>query len=196
ARIPRAPTAAGYPAPAPAGSEEEEILLEARKLARRLHRIKGKAHDAQSAARLMTQVRAALSEERRYGTPEEEIEALWNEVDRLTKERNPANKGAKPGVPGDLSPASRAPPTPSPVASTVPAPPRVVPPPGAVGDLSPEDPTVPPGASGDLDSDADDADEDEEDDPQRDLLGPSPLVPPDDGLPTSSRGRSRRPGRP
>lgn len=196
ARIPRAPTAAGYPAPAAAGSEEEEILLEARKLARRLHRIKGKAHDAQSAARLMTQVRAALSEERRYGTPEEEIEALWNEVDRLTKERTPATKGAKPAVAGDAPTEPRTGPILPPVAPVVPAPPKVVPPPGAVGELSPEAPTVPPGASGELDSDEEDADEDEEDDPQRDLLGPSPLVPPDDGLPTSSRGRSRRPGRP
>ncbi|MCI4318084.1 MAG: hypothetical protein L3J96_06045, partial [Thermoplasmata archaeon] len=38
-------------------------------------------------AKLMAEVRAALSEDRRYGTPEEEIEALWTEVDRLTKER-------------------------------------------------------------------------------------------------------------
>lgn len=81
ARIPRAPTVA-VPS-----EEEEEILLEARNLARRIHRIKSKARNAQSAARLMTQVRAALSEERRTGTPEEEIEALWDEVDRLTKER-------------------------------------------------------------------------------------------------------------
>lgn len=85
ARIPRAPAL-----PAISPHEEEEILLEARNLARRLQRIKGKARDAQGAARLMAQVRAALSEERqeqRYGTPEEEIEALWLEVDRLTKER-------------------------------------------------------------------------------------------------------------
>jgi len=81
ARIPRAP------AMAIPSEEEEEILMEARNLARRLHRIKSKARNAQSAARLMTQVRAALSEDRRYGTPEEEIEALWDEVDRLTKER-------------------------------------------------------------------------------------------------------------
>lgn len=67
--------------------EEEEILVEARNLARRLQRIRGKARDAQSAARLMAQVRAALSEDRRYGTAEEEIEALWTEVDRLTRER-------------------------------------------------------------------------------------------------------------
>jgi len=81
ARIPRAPTMA-IPS-----DEEEEILMEARNLARRLHRIKTKARNAQGAARLMTQVRAALSEDRRYGTPEEEIEALWDEVDRLAKER-------------------------------------------------------------------------------------------------------------
>lgn len=82
ARIPRAPSMAALPS-----DEEEEILLEARNLARRLSRIKSKARNAQSAARLMTQVRAALSEDRRFGTPEEEIEALWTEVDRITKER-------------------------------------------------------------------------------------------------------------
>jgi len=90
ARIPRAPAL-----PALSPREEEEILLEARNLARRLQRIKGKARDAQSAARLMAQVRAALSDERaeqRYGTPEEEIEALWLEVDRLTRERKRAGK--------------------------------------------------------------------------------------------------------
>ena len=81
-RIPRAPAVASFPT-----QEEEEILLEARNLARRLHRIKGRARDAQSAARLMAEVRAALSEDRRFGTPEEEIEELWNEVDRLTRER-------------------------------------------------------------------------------------------------------------
>lgn len=81
ARIPRAPTVS-VPT-----EEEEEILLEARNLARRIQRIKTKARNAQGAARLMTQVRAALSEERRTGSPEEEIEALWDEVDRLTKER-------------------------------------------------------------------------------------------------------------
>lgn len=82
ARIPRAPSVPPIPS-----QEEEEILLEARNLARRLQQIKTRARNAQSAARLMTQVRAALSEERRFGTPEEEIEALWNEVDRLTRER-------------------------------------------------------------------------------------------------------------
>ena len=87
-RIPRAPAL-----PAASPSEEEEILLEARNLARRLQRIKGKAQNAQSAARLMAQVRAAISDERRYGTPEEEIEALWAEVDRLTRERKRASEG-------------------------------------------------------------------------------------------------------
>jgi len=85
ARIPRAPAL-----PPLSPHEEEEILLEARNLARRLQRIKGKARDASSAARLMAQVRAAISEDRRYGTPEEEIEQLWAEVDRLTHERNRA----------------------------------------------------------------------------------------------------------
>jgi hypothetical protein len=88
ARIPRAPVL-----PPLSEAEEEEILLEARTLARRLQRIKTKARDAQSAARLMTQVRAALSEDRRYGTPEEEIEALWEEVDRLTRQRKNAGEG-------------------------------------------------------------------------------------------------------
>lgn len=91
ARIPRAPAL-----PALSPREEEEILLEARNLARRLQRIKGKARDAHSAARLMAQVRAALSEDRRYGTPEEEIEQLWLEVDRLTKERQLASEPVPP----------------------------------------------------------------------------------------------------
>lgn len=94
ARIPRAPAMA-YPT-----EEEEEILMEARNLARRLQRIKSKARNAQNAARLMTQVRAALSEDRRVGTPEEEIEELWNEVDRLAKERaGPATGETAPAGP-------------------------------------------------------------------------------------------------
>jgi hypothetical protein len=92
-RIPRAPAL-----PAPSPHEEEEILLEARNLARRLQRIKGKARDAHSAARLMAQVRAALSDERRYGTPEEEIEELWLEVDRITRERKLASEGGAPAL--------------------------------------------------------------------------------------------------
>jgi hypothetical protein len=99
-RIPRAPAL-----PASNPHEEEEILLEARNLARRLQRIKGKARDAHSAARLMAQVRAALSEERRYGTPEEEIEALWLEVDRITRERKLASEppaASLPAAPRDL----------------------------------------------------------------------------------------------
>ena len=87
-RIPRAPAL-----PPVTPSEEEEILIEARNLARRLQRIKGKAQNAQSAARLIAQVRAAISEERRYGTPEEEIEALWAEVSRLTREKKRASEG-------------------------------------------------------------------------------------------------------
>lgn len=89
ARIPRAPSIAAI-----SPKEEEEILLEARNLARRLQRIKTSARDASSAARLMTQVRAALSEDRRYGTPEEEIEALWQEVDRLTQQKRQAGATA------------------------------------------------------------------------------------------------------
>jgi hypothetical protein len=85
ARIPRAPTVARI-----SPLEEEEILLEARNLARRLQRIKTSARDATSAARLMTQVRAALAEDRRFGTPEEEIQDLWEEVSRLSKEKRRA----------------------------------------------------------------------------------------------------------
>ncbi len=88
ARIPRAPAV-----PSMSTEEEEEILLEARNLARHLHRIKGRARDASTAARLMTQVRHALSEERRTGSPEEEIEELWNEVARLTREKKLAGSG-------------------------------------------------------------------------------------------------------
>lgn len=80
-KIPKAPVIAEVPP-----DEEAEILDEARNLARRLHRIRGRARDAHSAARLMAQVRAALSEDRRYGSPEEEVEELWKEVDRLTRE--------------------------------------------------------------------------------------------------------------
>lgn len=107
ARIPRAPALAPL-----SPREEEEILLEARNLARRLQRIKGKARDATSAARLMAQVRAAISEDRgRYGTPEEEIEQLWAEVDRITQEkkRESAISSAPPGegaeIPAEASEA-------------------------------------------------------------------------------------------
>jgi len=88
ARIPRAPAV-----PSLSTEEEEEILLEARNLARHLHRIRGRARDATTAARLMTQVRHALAEERRTGTPEEEIEALWDEVNRMSKEKKLASAG-------------------------------------------------------------------------------------------------------
>jgi hypothetical protein len=97
ARIPRAP-----PVAAVSSDEEDEILSEARNLARRLHRIKGRAHDAGDAVRLISQVRQALSEDRdrRYASPEEEVEALWAEVDRLTKEKRLAATGAAPGSEG------------------------------------------------------------------------------------------------
>lgn len=91
AQIPREPSL-----PLPPRDEEEEILREARNLARRLNRIKGRARDAPSAARLMSEVRAALSEDRRFSTPEEEIEELWNEVDRLTRERLEARESPRP----------------------------------------------------------------------------------------------------
>ena len=103
ARIPRAPAL-----PPMSPREEEEILLEARNLARRLQRIKGKARDASSAARLMAQVRAAISEDRRgYGTPEEEIEQLWAEVDNLTRERNRAAAAAAAADHPPARPAAR-----------------------------------------------------------------------------------------
>ena len=88
ARIPRAPSVAAV-----SEAEEDEILREARNLARRLHRIKTRAHDATDAVRLISQVRQALSEDRRYVSPEEEVEALWAEVDRLTKEKRLASAG-------------------------------------------------------------------------------------------------------
>ncbi|MGC2034575.1 MAG: hypothetical protein WA761_03905 [Thermoplasmata archaeon] len=81
-RIPRAPAVPSFEA-----REEVEILLEARNLARRLNRIKHNARDAHSAARLMGQVRAALSEDRRSRTPEEEVEDVWSDVDRFAHER-------------------------------------------------------------------------------------------------------------
>lgn len=91
ARIPRAP-----PVAAVSVEEEEEILTEARNLARRLHRIKTRAHTSTDAVRLMSQVRQALSEDRRYASPEEEVEALWAEVDRLTREKRLAANGPAP----------------------------------------------------------------------------------------------------
>src|SRR5208282_5568880 len=101
ARIPRAPAL-----PPLSPREEEEILLEARNLARRLQRIKGKARDATSAARLMTQVRAAISEDRRYGTPEEEIEQLWAEVDRLTQEKKKGSVAVRTPAPDEKEEAA------------------------------------------------------------------------------------------
>ncbi len=88
ARIPRAP-----PVAAMSGADEDEILSEARNLARRLHRIKTRAHGATDAVRLISQVRQALSEDRRYASPEEEVEALWAEVARLSKEKQLAAAG-------------------------------------------------------------------------------------------------------
>lgn len=84
-QIPREPTVPPMPR-----DEEEEILREARNLGRRLQRMKSRARDASSAARLSSQVKAALAEDRRYASPEEEIEELWNEVDRLSRERTEA----------------------------------------------------------------------------------------------------------
>ena len=83
AEIPSAPAVAF-----PEIEDADEILLEARILARRIQRIKRNARDAQSAARLMSHVRAALSEDRRAApSPQEEIEELWGEVTRLSQER-------------------------------------------------------------------------------------------------------------
>ena len=102
-RIPRAPAVP----PKMIRREEEEILLEARNLARRLNRMKYRARDAQGAARLMTQVRAALSEDRRYGSPEEELEELWGEVDRLARERT--DSLAEPPTPAEAEPVPTGP---------------------------------------------------------------------------------------
>ena len=134
ARIPRAP------AMAVPTEEEEEILMEARNLARRLQRIKSKARNTQNAARLMTQVRAALSEDRRFGTPEEEIEALWEEVDRLAKERADGDESPLPPAPGtpDEPVAKEA-------AGALASPPALTPPEGASeeDDADPFGPTSP-----------------------------------------------------
>ncbi len=99
ARIPRAP-----PVAAVSDAEEDEILSEARNLARRLHRIKTRAHGATDAVRLITQVRQALSQDRQYASPEEELEAAWAEVDRLAREKRLAAAG--PALAGPGSPAT------------------------------------------------------------------------------------------
>ena len=179
ARIPRAPAL-----PPLSPREEEEILLEARNLARRLQRIKGKARDASSAARLMAQVRAAISEERRYGTPEEEIEQLWAEVDNLTRERNraaasAAAAAATPGPPPRVTVGEPA----APIRRTSAAPPPAAAPPPEEG--SEETPA------------------DEEEEPRPRTVRPSfylPYVPPEergeesestDGSASTGRTRNR-----
>ncbi len=193
-RIPRAPAM-----PAVSPQEEEEILREARNLARRLQRIKGKARDAQSAARLMSQVRAALSEDRRYGTPEEEIEALWLEVDRMTRERKLASEASAPG------PAAPAAPTPGGDGGGTPAVPPAAPvtPGDGQAETAPEgsEPT-PPGAEGDQEEG--DEEEGEDDRPPVAFLPYNPYVPPEIPAPTDpaqdpettaarARGRAARP---
>jgi hypothetical protein len=115
-QIPREPTV-GLPS-----GEEEEILREAQSLARRISRIKSRAHNASQAARLMSEVRAALSEDRRTATPEEEIDELWDEVDRLSRERleaelsplRPTHPAAQlpPDIPPELLEAANGPLTP------------------------------------------------------------------------------------
>jgi len=86
-KIPRTPTLASLPTT----QEEEEILREARNLARRLNRMKARSPNAQSAARLIAEVRAALSEDRRaLPTAEEETDALWAEVRETAHEREVA----------------------------------------------------------------------------------------------------------
>jgi hypothetical protein len=116
-RIPRAPAVP----PKMLEREEEEILLEARNLARRLNRMKYRARDAQGAARLMNQVRAALAEDRRYGSPEEELEELWGEVDRLARERSDA-LATPPSAP--VAEEAAADPSPDEPAVSVPSTPR------------------------------------------------------------------------
>ena len=104
ARIPRAPAIAAV-----SEQEEDEILREARNLARRLHRIKTRAHDATDAVRLISQVRQALSEDRRYLSPEEEVEALWAEVDRMAKEKRLATAGPGAAPEGAEAPGAEGP---------------------------------------------------------------------------------------
>ena len=203
------PTAPAIPTVTP--SEEEEILLEARNLARRLQRIKGKAKNAQSAARLIAQVRAAISEERRYGTPEEEIEQLWAEVSRLTREKKRASEGPPimPTLPpeeeertSDVAPGPELPPELPPEAEE------------AIDRSLPEEPEAPtpaaaPGGTGPSDeTDREEPEEDEdaeEEEPSR--FRPSlyvPYVPMDFGEkppdepdgPTNNRSRTRSRPRP
>ncbi len=164
-RIPRAPAM-----PASSPQEEEEILREARNLARRLQRIKGKARDAQSAARLMSQVRAALSEDRRYGTPEEEIEALWLEVDHLTRERKLAlqtsaasNDGRAPATAPSAPARAAGEPAPIPVPTAAAAP----------------SPPAPEGASGPGPASEEGSDADEGSEPTVAFLPYNPYVPPE-----------------
>jgi len=177
ARIPRAPAL-----PPLSPKEEEEILLEARNLARRLQRIKGKARDASSAARLMAQVRAAISEDRRTGSPEEEIEQLWAEVDRLTQEKL---KGSVPVIAPE-----------APVVRRAPAPPEEPEP--EEGEPEPEEPETPTGPV------TEGTQEHEEGTgPHPRTVRPSfyvPYVPPEErtsedeeaaGVPAANRGRSR-----
>ena len=76
----------------------------------------------------MAQVRAAISEDRRYGTPEEEIEQLWAEVDRLTHERNRAASSTIP-----LPPKPEVEPEPEPAGPSGARPPEPKPSRGRVG---------------------------------------------------------------
>ena len=175
-RIPRAPAL-----PALSPHEEEEILLEARNLARRVQRIKGKARDAHSAARLMAQVRAALSDERRYGTPEEEIEALWLEVDRITRERRLAAEAAEPLLPPRRTPV---------VADGEP---------NGLPEDAPFDPAEGPEEPGEDEEEASPGDEESTERPSRAAFLPyNPYVPPDqpaatvpDTDPNSAANRAR-----
>ncbi len=196
-RIPRAPAM-----PAVSPQEEEEILREARNLARRLQRIKGKARDAQSAARLMSQVRAALSEDRRYGTPEEEIEALWLEVDRMTRERKLAAEAAPPAP----APASPAAPTPGGNGGTTPTAPLAAPEVPADGEALPPATEGPEPAdeAGEGEDATGEDEEGDEDRPPVAFLPYNPYVPPEIPAPTDpaqdpeaaaarARGRTARP---
>jgi hypothetical protein len=101
ARIPSPPA---YPVPMT--NEEQEVYSEARQFARRVHRVKQTTLDAQGAARLITHARADLSEERRAGTPQEEVEQLWGEVARLSREHReaPSPKERPSGGPEGTSP--------------------------------------------------------------------------------------------
>jgi hypothetical protein len=104
ARIPSAPA---YPVPIT--DEEGEVVLDARQSGRRVDRLKRTGADAPSAARVVTHARAPLGDDRRYGTPQEEVEELWGEVARLAREHHAENGSTSPeAAPADATAAPEA----------------------------------------------------------------------------------------